>query len=152
MNTPSKTSDAALSAGGEPKAEDIAKTRQRNREKTRDELQYAILRIKNRGKKLSISAVAAEAGVTPGLIHNTYPDIAESIRAEVGKGTRKQRDDKIAELAETRERMKVLRAELETAMADIRRLASINETLRQEVSTLRSVETGNVVLLPPRSS
>lgn len=152
MNTTSKTSDAALNAGGAPKVEDRAKTRQRNREKTRDELHSAILRIKNRGKKISISAVAAEAGITPGLIHNTYPDIAESIRAEVGKGTRQQRDDKIAELAETRERMKELSAELKAALADIRRLASINETLRQEVSMLRSAETGTVVLLPPRKS
>ena len=127
------------------------KGRQRNREKTREELQFAMLRVKNTGKKLTISAVAAEAGVTPALIHNTYPDIAEAIRAQVGKGTRQQRDNKIAELAEARSRLKALRAELEAAQADVQRLASINETLRQEVAALRSAGSGKVIVLAPRN-
>lgn len=125
------------------------KTRHRNREKTRDVLQFAMLRVKNKGNKLSISAVALEAGVTPGLIHNTYPDIAEAIRAQVGKATRQQRDDKIAELSRERERNKELRAELNAALKDIQRLASTNETLRQEVAILRSAASvdGRVVRL-----
>lgn len=126
------------------------KSRQRNREKTLDELQLAMLRVKNKGKKLTISAVASEAGVTPGLIHNTYPDLAESIRAQVGKATRQQRDESIAELTKVRQRNKELRAELETASKDIKRLASTNETLRQEVAKLRAATTGKVVILPPR--
>ena len=125
------------------------KNRYRNREKTREELQYAMLRVKNKGKRLTISAVATEAGVTPGLIHNTYPDIAEAIRAQVGKATRQQRDDKIAELSKERERNKELRAELETALNDIKLLSSENETLRQEVSILRATMSrdGRVVRL-----
>lgn len=35
--------------------------------------------------KISISAVARKAGVTPALIHNTYPDVAERIRAVSGR-------------------------------------------------------------------
>ena len=35
-------------------------------------------------QKLSIS-VARAAGVTPGLIHNTYPAVAERIRNLMGK-------------------------------------------------------------------
>ncbi|WP_261514412.1 TetR family transcriptional regulator, partial [Burkholderia multivorans] len=80
--------------------------RRRSRGKTREELQLAMLRVKNKGLKLSISAVATEAGVSAGLIHNTYPDIAEEIRAQVGRGTRQQRDAKVAEVKEVRGRLK----------------------------------------------
>lgn len=131
------------------------KNRHRNREKIREELQYAMLRVKNKCQKLTISAVAIEAGVTPGLIHNTYPGIAENIRAQIGKATRQQRDDKIAELSKARERIKELISELDAALNDIQRLASINETLRQEVIKLRSASSvdGRVVkLLPIRDS
>jgi AcrR family transcriptional regulator len=149
---PSTPQPAPEGAGVPLDVDNQALTRQRNREKTLDQLQYAMLRVKNLGKKLSISAVAAEAGVTPGLIHNTYPDIAEAIRAQIGKATRQQRDNKIAELAEAKGRMKELRAELEAAMADIQRLASTNETLRQEVTILRSAASGNIAILPTRTS
>jgi AcrR family transcriptional regulator len=122
----------------------------RSREKTREELELARLRVKNKGLKLSISAVAIEAGVTPGLIHNTYPDIAEAIREELGRATRQQRDDKIAELAEAKVRMRELRADLDEALADLAKLASINETLRNDLATLTAAATGNVVVLPIR--
>lgn len=126
------------------------KNRQRSRDRTKEELQFAMSRVKNKGKKLTISAVASEAGVTPGLIHNTYPDIAEEIRAKVGKAIRQQRDEKIAELSTARKRINELRAELDAALIDIQRLASTNETLRQEVAKLRSVGSGKVVILPTR--
>lgn len=128
------------------------RSRQRNREKTREELQFAMLRVKNKGKKLSISSVAVEAGVTPALIHNTYPDLAEAIRAEVGRSTRQQRDEKVEELAKAKARIRELRAELEAALADLQKLASTNETLRQEVATLRAAGSAKVALFPPRPS
>ena len=61
---------------------------QRNREKNRAELQLAMLRVMNKGEKLTICAVAREAGVTPGLMHNVFPDIVDDIRSEVYKTTR----------------------------------------------------------------
>lgn len=126
------------------------KNRPRNRDKTLEELQLAVLTVKNKGEKLTIAAVADEVGVTPGLIHNTYPDLAESIRKQIGKATRQQRDEAIAELTKIRQRNKELRAELKTASNDIKRLASTNETLRQEVTKLRAASTGKVVILPSR--
>ncbi|KAB1588203.1 TetR family transcriptional regulator [Burkholderia cepacia] len=123
--------------------------RRRSRVKTREELQLAVLRVKNKGLKLSISAVATEAGVSAGLIHNTYPDIAEEIRAQVGRGTRQQRDTKAAEVKKVRAQLTILRAERDAALADVARLASINETLRQEVAKLQAVTVGKVVVLIP---
>lgn len=126
--------------------------RPRSREKTREALQLAMLRVKNKGLKLTISAVAVEAGVSAGLIHNTYPDIAEEIREKIGRATRQQRDAKAADLKEAKAKLKALREELDIVMTDVARLASINETLRQEVTTLRAAASGKVVVLPPRES
>jgi uncharacterized coiled-coil DUF342 family protein len=94
--------------------------------------------------------VATEAGVSAGLIHNTYPDIAEEIRAQVGRGTRQQRDAKAAEIKKVRAQLKILRAERDAALADVAKLASINETLRREVATLQAAASGKIVVLPPR--
>lgn len=136
---------------GIPMPQTAPRNLKRSRERTREELQLAMLRVKNKGKKLSISAVASEAGITPGLIHNTYPDIAEAIRAQVGKGTRQQRDHKIAELSKARERLKELRGELDAALKDIQRLASMNETLRQELDKWCSAASGKVAILSKRA-
>lgn len=45
----------------------------RSRKKTVDEIQQAIAQVQAGQSKVSISAVAKLAGVTPALIHNTYP-------------------------------------------------------------------------------
>lgn len=123
--------------------------RRRSRGKTREALQLAILRVKTRGLKLSISSVAAEAGVSAGLIHNTYPDIAEEIRTQVGRGIRQKRDATVAEVKKVREQLKTVRAERDAALADVATLASINETLRQEIATLQAVASGKIHVLPP---
>ncbi|MFL9882888.1 TetR family transcriptional regulator [Paraburkholderia agricolaris] len=124
--------------------------RRRDKGKTKTELQLAILRVKNKRLKMSIAAVAAEAGVNPSLIHNTYPDLAEEIRAQMGRTTRQQRDDKAAKLADARAALKELREQLRTAQGDIATLASINEMLRDEVSTLRAQVAGKVLKMPER--
>ena len=64
----------------------------RSRKRTVDEIQQAIAQVQTGQGKVSISAVATLAGVTPALIHNTYPDLAEKIRGLVGKATRTQRE------------------------------------------------------------
>ena len=58
-----------------------------NRKQTIDGIEQAIEQLQASQGKLSISAVAKMAGVTPALIHNTYPDLAEKIRGLVGKAT-----------------------------------------------------------------
>ncbi|WP_240531332.1 TetR family transcriptional regulator [Variovorax boronicumulans] len=95
---------------------------------------------------MSIAAVAAEAGVTPALIHNTYPDIAEAIRTEAGRSTRRQLDAKAAELAKVGASLRELRRQLHEANADIAKLASINESLRQEAALLRDGAKGHAAI------
>jgi hypothetical protein len=114
------------------------------------QLRLAIFRIeKGRAKtgahKLSISAVAREAGVTPALIHNHYPAIAEAIRTKLGASSREQRDAKHLELKKAQEANKTLLEEVGASRHRISKLASINETLLLENQALRAVADGGTV-------
>jgi AcrR family transcriptional regulator len=114
------------------------------------QLRLAILRIeKGRTQtgemKLSVSAVAREVGVTPALIHNHYPEIAEEIRVKVGASSRAQRDAKQKQLNAIRDTNKALRGELAELRLQVARLASINETLLLENMSLRASAEGSTV-------
>lgn len=98
-------------------------------------------------KAVSISAVAREAGVTPALIHNHYPAVAEAIRAAQGKATRVERDKKHDQLKKLRARIRDLDRELEEVREQRRRLVSINENLLQELEVLR-VAAANSKVVP----
>lgn len=79
--------------------------------------------------KLTISAVAREAGVSPALIHNEHPKIAEVIREAQGRSSRAQRDNKRQELKNEQEKCRLLRAELSNRRDEVAKLASLNEVL-----------------------
>ena len=112
------------------------------------ELRLAIYRIE-RGKahteatKLSVSAVARKAGVTPALIHNHYPSIAEEIRVKLGASSRERRDAARDEMKLEREKTYKLRKELAEATSQIAKLASINETLLLENQFLRATASAS---------
>lgn len=97
--------------------------------------------------KVTISAVAKRAKITPALIHNTYPDLAEQIRGIVGKATRTQRDAKHTALMKEREANRVLRAENAVLRADLAKLASVNQMLIAEIAVLKGIASGKVVTL-----
>ena len=118
-----------------------------NRKQTIDGIQQAIEQLQASQGKLSISAVAKLAGVTPALIHNTYPDLAEKIRGLVGKATRTQRDAKHSALVREREINRALRQELVETRATIAKLASVNQTLLNEMAVLKGIATGKVVAI-----
>ena len=115
-----------------------------NRKQTIDGIEQAIEQLQASQGKLSISAVAKMAGVTPALIHNTYPDLAEKIRGLVGKATRTQRDAKHSALVREREINRALRQELVETRATIAKLASVNQTLLNEMAVLKGIATGKV--------
>ncbi len=117
----------------------------RSRKQTEKRLKEAIDQLQNSGGKVSISAVAKAAEVTPALIHNTYPDIAERIRGVVGKSTRLQRDAKHEALVKEKERNRELRAEVERLRLDAAKLASINLTLLSKLAVYEEIGNGKVV-------
>jgi AcrR family transcriptional regulator len=131
----------------------------RSVETTRKNLEMALYRLqKGRGKivkggRLTVAAVAKEAGVSTATIHNRHPEIAEQIRALQGKESRRQRDRKHAELQRVREAHRALRAELAELAelkADLEKLASINETLALENRVLRAERDDENVAASPR--
>jgi AcrR family transcriptional regulator len=99
------------------------KTTRKTSDSRERDLRLALARIQ-RGRphtgetKVTIAAVAREAGVSTALIHNHYPNVAEAIREAQGRSSRAQRDVKHQDL-----------------IAD---LASINEVLMAELRALKA--------------
>ncbi|THF32276.1 TetR family transcriptional regulator [Pseudomonas atacamensis] len=101
------------------------------------DLKLALYRIqKGRARtgetKVSIAAVAREAGISTALIHNHYPDVAETIREAQGRSSRAMRDVKHQDLVTERKKSAAYRQEIEELRAKIARLASFNELLLDE--------------------
>jgi len=101
--------------------------------------------------KVSIAAVAKEAGVTPALLHNCYPNFAEEIRKLVGKATRIQRDTKHELLMAEREKNRHLREQITGLMLELTNLASVNESMRAELVLERAIASGKAVKIRPEA-
>lgn len=123
----------------------------RSRSKTHDALVKAIDSLVAGNEKLSIASVARAAGVTPGLIHNTYPAVAEKIRNLMGKSVRAQRDSKHQALMNEKEKNRALRAENDQLLEELARIASVNQRLLFEMAELKGVTSGKVVALTQKS-
>lgn len=109
----------------------------------RRELEIAISRIlRGRGTdgdaKISITSVAREAGVSPSLIHNHYPDIAERIREAQGRSRSAQAITKENQLKLLEARNRELRLEVDQLKAQVAKLASLNENLIAENRAMKA--------------
>lgn len=124
----------------------------RSRLKTLEALDKAIDRLASSSEKISIASVARAANVTPGLIHNTYPAVAERIRALMGKSVRAQRDSKHQALMEEKEKNRQLRVENEQLLGELAQLASVNQRLIFEVAELKALSSGKVTTLGPKAT
>lgn len=123
----------------------------RSRSKTLDILDKVINGLVEGNEKISITLVARAAGVTPGLIHNTYPAVAERIRVLMGKSVRAQRDSKHQALMAEKEKNRVLRAENDQLLEDLARIASVNQRLLFEMDELKTAGNGEVVSISSKS-
>ena len=110
-------------------------------------LMTALQAMQSDEQKISISAVARKAGVTPALIHNTYPEVAEQIRKLTGREPAAIRSKEVETLLALQSTNKRLQQENIQLNADVARLASIMQTLNDEIARLRAVGTGKVVEL-----
>ncbi|WP_202109489.1 TetR family transcriptional regulator [Bordetella sp. 15P40C-2] len=119
----------------------------RGRHKTAQQLRQALATLQSQSNKVTISAVAKLAGVTPALVHNSYPDIAERIRAVSGKGVRAQRDAKTEKLKQEHERNRELRAEIAGVKQELAKVASLNLTLLSRIAILSAALDGKVTPL-----
>ncbi|MGG5285065.1 TetR family transcriptional regulator [Pseudomonas viridiflava] len=103
-------------------------------------------RAKTDEKKVTIAAVAREAGVSAALIHNHYPNIAETIREVQGRSSRAQRDVKHQDLCAEREKSRALRQEIEELRSKVARLTSLNEVLTNENRILKAKQNAPRVI------
>lgn len=121
------------------------------------DLKLAIYRIENgrahtKEAKVTIAAVAREAGVSTALIHNHYPTIAEAIREKQGRSSRAMRDVKHQDLIAERQKSAGYRQEAEELKAKLASIASINEVLLDENQMLKAkLRERNVVELASSS-
>jgi len=109
-----------------------------NRTKTAAAIRAALKRVQASGRRISIKAVAEEAGVHPSLIHHSYAELAETIRAATGRTTRKQRDDSRARLTQARIELAQLKDDVDMLLAELAEAASVNLSLADEVELLRA--------------
>ncbi|MBK1724792.1 hypothetical protein [Thiocystis violacea] len=124
-------------------------------EHTRESLLQALYRLeRGRGRivkdgKLSIAAVAREAGVSSALIHNRYPDVADQINIAKNKAYRAQRDAKVNELKRQKDINRELRAEIAELYAKLAKSASVIAALTAENDRLAAiVSSENTIVLP----
>ncbi|EKN6017169.1 TetR family transcriptional regulator [Yersinia enterocolitica] len=122
----------------------------RSRSKTLDALNKAIDDLVEGNEKISIASVARAAGVTPSLIHNTYPAVAERIRIIMGKPVRTQRDSKHQTLMVEKEKNRALRVENDQLLEELARIASVNQRLLFEMAELKAAYSGEVVSISPK--
>ncbi|HAS6096885.1 TPA: TetR family transcriptional regulator [Vibrio vulnificus] len=94
-------------------------------------------------RKMSVAAVAEEAGVSRALIHRDCPDLLERIKGGVNKGIRQQRDAKQIELNEYKERNRELRTEVAELKAMLSKVQSQNATLIRKNMVLSDVSAKN---------
>jgi hypothetical protein len=96
-------------------------------------------------RRISVLAVAEEAGVSDSLIHKDHPDLVRRINKNKDKDYRSDRDKKHQALKAEREKNRELRervAELESQLSD---LASINASLELDLAALRSIKSSQNV-------
>lgn len=115
------------------------------RQQTTERLELAMHNLSVSGSKLSITAVAKAAKVTPALIHNSYPNIAERIRAAAGTDAKMRLSKKDDALKKEKEQCRMLRALVEQQRLEIAKLSSHNQALVIELSLHKGVSAGKVV-------
>lgn len=123
---------------------------------TRQRIKLAFAKLKKdagpSGKQPTINAVAREAGFSHTLIHTKFPDVADEIRENNGKGPKQQLAKHKLELSAVETRAAELRKEVSDLRRINRGLASQNATLTLAVKRLESeieaLQAGAVPLRP----
>lgn len=121
-----------------------------SKESTRKELDLALRRIQqggarvvDDGRRLSIAAVAEEAGVSPALIHNSHPEFAEEVRRLVGRARRSVEGGGEEKLMHAKKRVIELMAQVELLETKVRKIAVENLSLSEENRRLRKLLSRN---------
>jgi len=96
-------------------------------------------------RKISIMAVAKEAGVSDSLIHKEHPELVRRINKNKDKDYRTARNEKHQALKDEREKNKKLRDRIAELESQLSALASINASLVLDLTTQRSIKNSQNV-------
>lgn len=112
-------------------------------------IRHGVPKIVPPGQRLSIAAVAREAGVSNATIHNRHQDIADEIRQLVGESDESLLDSVRDRLKECQAKLATLRSEHALLKIDLQRSQSINLRLLKENELLQtnSINQTNVFTL-----
>ena len=103
------------------------------------------------GRKLSVSSVAEEAGMSEANLRNNYPEEADKIRGENKKDMKTQRDLKQKRAVKLKEQLKEARTEIEDLTRRLNIATSHNATLEGLVDSLRKGNAKSNVTPFPRN-
>jgi AcrR family transcriptional regulator len=90
------------------------------------------------GDRISIAAVAREAGVSNATIHNRYPDIAERVRALHAKAGKRRTKAILDSTDALQRKLKEARKAVEQLKMDLVKSQSINLRLAKENELLNA--------------
>lgn len=117
-------------------------------------LERAAAQVSAKGGKpprISINAVAKQAGVSHTLIHNKHPELAGRIRSASNRSLLDQRQRKHAALKRAKARIANLRKQLDTLRTENKGLASENARLILALANLearaQALEAGAIPLV-----
>ncbi len=126
----------------------------KHRQDTHDKIRRAIVRLEqqrpqvvNIGRKISVAAVAEEAGVSRSLIHNDYPDLLERIRGNSNKQIQAQRNRKHEALKKVQEKNRQLLELNKELTKQLDALASKNASLTLEIRRLQAIISSDSVAI-----
>lgn len=122
------------------------------REATEAKLRGVLAQAISAGKKVSISAIAREAGVTPSLVHTKYPVVAAAIRAHLGVTKRDEVESLRSRLLDQDGANRQLRAEVAQLRGDYAAVASVNASLKHEIAVLKASLEGKVSVISTSAS
>ncbi|QYG06809.1 TetR family transcriptional regulator [Janthinobacterium sp. PAMC25594] len=112
---------------------------------TEREIKLSIARIRHGkqkriepNRKLSIAAVADEAGISNATIHNRYPKLADEIRKLQKEGIKADVEKKQTELGEMRRKISEVRKQFNESEKALRKIAIINLRMAQEINILKA--------------
>jgi hypothetical protein len=97
------------------------------------------VRVVPLGTRLSVVAVAKEAGISPATIHTTYPDLAEEIRRLAGKSLREKRREDLSDLKKCKDELVQAKKEIAALKRELASVASRYASVIIKIEQLMSL-------------
>ncbi|MDF3883056.1 hypothetical protein [Cupriavidus basilensis] len=87
---------------------------------------------------VTVAAVARDVNISPALIHNRYPEIAQEIRNLSGKSEKNKSENQLEQYRQLEVRLAEIKAERDELRRDVAKLASLNLALKLENESVRA--------------